>query len=125
MKLLTHPETGREKQLREYPDRVVATRVYSAVTWQEQLTGLIGKKIDPEEALCLYGCRQVHTAFLRYPIDVAFLDDSHCDHPCVVHQETLSPWRISRYVANATCVVEMRAGSLLATLKPGTRLDFL
>lgn len=125
MRLLTDAKTGKEKQLVQSPHRVLATRVYAAVTWQEQLIGLIGQELGQEEALYLRGCRQIHTAFLKYPIDVAFFDDRHACHPCMVHVETVAPWRISRYVPESSFVIEMHANSPLSTLKAGCRVDLL
>lgn len=87
--------------------------------------GLIGQELEPGEALCLRGCRQIHTVFLKYPIDVAFFDDSHGSHACVVHVETVLPWRVTRYVSQSSFVIEMRANSPLSTLKAGCRVDLL
>jgi uncharacterized membrane protein (UPF0127 family) len=48
----------------------------------------------------------VHTLFLRYPLDVAFLDEGGR----VLQVATLAPWRIGPRVSAATAVLELRAG---------------
>jgi uncharacterized membrane protein (UPF0127 family) len=68
--------------------------------------GLIGRG-DFEGALVLRPCRHVHTAFMRFTIDVAF-----CDHEGVVLRTCcLRPWRLSPLVHNAAFAIEAQAGA--------------
>lgn len=90
-----------------------------APTAKARRKGLLGRD-DLEGALLLRPCRNVHTAGMRFPIDVAFCDASGR----VLHTTTLSPWRISRIVVHAAFVVEARAGSFDRwALRPGDHLE--
>ena len=58
-------------------------------------------------ALVLRPCRNVHTAGMRFAIDVAF-----CNAEGVVVRTTcLAPWRVSPIVRRAAFVIEAEAGA--------------
>lgn len=77
-----------------------------AVTRPQRRKGLLGRD-DFEGVLVLRPCRQVHTLWMRFSIDVAFCDRDGC----VLHAVTIRPWRISRPVARANFAIEARAGA--------------
>jgi uncharacterized membrane protein (UPF0127 family) len=87
----------------------VATAVEVARTRRERRRGLLGRTLlDPSEGLVLAPCAAIHTAFMRFPIDVVFLDgDGRAVR--VVHR--LQPWRIAVSL-KARSVVELAAGTL-------------
>ena len=54
---------------------VVAQNVEVAATFWERLIGLIGRSnLKPGAGLLIEPCRSVHTFFMRFPIDVIFID---------------------------------------------------
>ncbi|MGD0749626.1 MAG: DUF192 domain-containing protein [Acidimicrobiales bacterium] len=61
-----------------------------------------------EGALHVAGARAVHTAGMRFPIDVAFLSDDLT----VVRMTRLKPWRLARGGRAARSAVETEAGAL-------------
>ena len=61
-----------------------------------------------EGALHVAGARAVHTAGMRFPIDVAFLSDDLT----VVRVTRLKPWRMARGGRSARSVVAAEAGAL-------------
>src|SRR5262249_56041136 len=70
---------------------VVAERLRTAHTHWTRLRGLLGTPTLPAgEGLWLKPCRQVHMFGMRYPVDVAFLDD---EHRVVGLVPCLLPWR--------------------------------
>lgn len=72
------------------------------------------------EALVIAPCGAVHTAFMRFAIDVAFLDR---DGRVVKLAPGVAPWRI-RAAFRAFAVVEMAAGSVLGrVVQPGDVLE--
>lgn len=75
--------------------------------------GLIGKKELPEGAgLIIQPCGSVVSFFMRFTIDVVFVDaDSTVCH--VMH--TMAPWRTSKIVRGSKLVVELPAGTASAT----------
>jgi len=87
----------------------IATAVELAETRKERRRGLLGRdSLDPSAALWLAPCAAVHTAFMRFAIDVVFLDR---DGLAVKLVSDLAPWRIAA-AARARTVVELPAGSL-------------
>jgi uncharacterized protein len=87
----------------------IATDVELAETRAERRRGLLGRdSLDPSAALILTPCVAVHTAFMRFAIDVVFLDH---DGVAVKLVNDLGPWRIAA-AARARTVVELAAGSL-------------
>jgi len=86
----------------------VATALELAVTRRARRRGLLGRNgLDDSEALILAPCTAVHTAFMRFAIDVLFLDRDGCAVKIV---PDVAPWRIAA-AARAYAVVEMAAGS--------------
>ena len=87
----------------------IATEVEVAETRATRRRGLLGRdRLDPTAALVLTPCVAVHTAFMRFPIDVVFLDRDGCAVKLV---SDLVPWRIAA-ATRAHSVVELAAGSL-------------
>jgi uncharacterized membrane protein (UPF0127 family) len=68
--------------------------------------GLLGRDAF-DGALVLRPCRNVHTARMRFPIDVAFCDPEGV----VLRTVSLVPWRLSPYVRKAAFVIEAQAGA--------------
>ena len=65
--------------------------IHRAERWPARLRGLLGSPPPaPGHALLITPCASVHTAFMRYPIDVVFVDR----HGCILKVvEALPPWR--------------------------------
>ena len=87
----------------------VATAVEVAQSRRARRRGLLGRDfLDPAEALVLAPCAAIHTAFMRFPIDVVFLDR---EGRAVRVMHRLRPWRIAVSL-KAHTVVELAAGAL-------------
>jgi uncharacterized membrane protein (UPF0127 family) len=87
----------------------IATAVERAVTRASRRRGLLGRDgLGASCALMLEPCPAVHTAFMRFAIDVVFLDR---EGYAVKIVRDLVPWRIA-VAPRAHSVVEMAAGSL-------------
>ena len=85
--------------------------------WGLQFT----RSLPEGDGLWIKPCRQVHMFWMRYPIDVVFLDD---EAQVVALAPQLRPWRISPLVKPATSVIELPAGSIARTgLAIGARLE--
>ncbi|HEX6509487.1 MAG TPA: DUF192 domain-containing protein [Chloroflexota bacterium] len=72
--------------------------------------GLIGRKGLPSGGgLIIQPCNSVVSFFMRFPIDVAFVNrDTRVVH--MIH--AMPPWRTSKIVRGAKLVVELPAGTL-------------
>jgi len=101
--------------------RLLAGRVTRADSALARARGLLGRdSLHRDEGLWLLPCRQVHTFFMRFAIDVVFLDRGlRVVRVC----PALAPWRLSPWVARAASALELAAGTA-AGLGPGDRLGF-
>jgi uncharacterized membrane protein (UPF0127 family) len=84
-----------------------------------RIRGLLGRD-GLDGALVLRPCKNVHTAGMRFSIDVAFCDR----HGIVLRTCTLRPWRVSPLVTRSTMVIEAQAGAFERWgLKIGDRIE--
>ena len=87
----------------------VADTVELALTRASRRRGLLGREgLDRSAALILAPCVAVHTAFMRFAIDVVFVDRDGCALKIV---RELAPWRIA-LAPLAHAVIELAGGSL-------------
>lgn len=81
-------------------------RLFVARGFRQRLLGLAGlAAMPPDCALLIDECDSVHTAWMRFAIDVVFLDSG--GEPLRV-VSGLPPWRVARW-RGARAVVETRA----------------
>ena len=102
-------------------ERVVCERGFVANRALPRMRGLLGRSHLPEgEGLLLEPAYAIHTAFMRFPIDVVFLD-SHMRVMKVV--DSLPPWRTAgAHLAFST--LELAAGEAKRrNVAVGDRLD--
>ena len=78
-------------------------------TWT-RFVGLMGRRDLPDgQALVLEPGNSIHMFFMRFPVDVAFIDGEGK----VVHMyNALRPWRVSRIVRRAKAAIELPSGAL-------------
>jgi uncharacterized protein len=86
-----------------------------------RLGGLLARpRLRDGQAFVLAPCSSVHTCFMRYAIDVVFIDGEGCVLKLV---ERLVPWR-GAACWRAHAAIELGAGQAHAHgLVPGARLD--
>jgi uncharacterized membrane protein (UPF0127 family) len=99
---------------------VVCERCTVAATPLTRMKGLLGRsELPPGEGLLLRPASSIHTFFMRFPIDVVFLDRD------LVVRKTVSglkPWRLAS-ARRARSVLELAAGeSERRALAAGQRL---
>lgn len=92
-----------------------------AERWFDRLRGLLGSPpLPPGHGLLLVPCAAIHTAFMRHPIDVVFLDRRGYILEVVA---TLPPWRAAA-CPGARQTVELAAGEARRLgLVPGMHID--
>ena len=87
----------------------VAGSVVAAFDSSSRRRGLLGRGgLGPGEALILAPCSTIHTAFMRFPLDLLFLDRGG---RVLKTSAGVRPWRV-RAAWRAFAVVELAAGSL-------------
>jgi hypothetical protein len=103
---------------------VLADRVAVAATAVARMRGLLGTgELPPQRGLLLRPCRQVHSFFMRYALDLVFIDRAD---RVVATLPGFARNRISPFVSTAAAVLELPAGTLDETpAATGDRLDIV
>jgi len=106
--------------MNERTRRPVATSVEIAATRASRRRRLLGcDRLEDATAVVLAPCTAVHTAGMRFAIDVVFVDRQGYAVKVV---RGLRPWRVA-LAAQARAAIEMPAGSLhCGEVLPGDRL---
>ena len=87
--------------------RVVCERLLVAARPLRRMRGLLGRDTLPaDEGILLRPAGSVHTFFMRFPIDVVFLDK---EQVVVGIERSLAPWKTASR-RGAKAVVELAAG---------------
>ena len=101
-----------ERRLETADGVVVAEHVEIADSMWSRFMGLMFRPaLPPGHGLALQPCSSIHMFFMRFALDVAFLDR---DGRVVRTYHAIKPWRISRVVRGARSAVELPAGTLRA-----------
>ena len=86
----------------------LASQVAVASDFVSRLKGLMFRKtLGKEEGLLLCGCSAIHCCFMRFPIDVVYLDGDMN----VLGKETVAPWRVGSIVKGTKNVLELNASA--------------
>ena len=102
---------------------VLGEKVRLAESLAARAIGLLATpSLQPGEGLWLKPCTSVHSFFMRYPIDIVFLDADHTVLSC----QTLTPWRFSRWFSKSRSVIELPAGTVQRSVtSAGDRIEFM
>ncbi len=108
---LAAPEAPR-KAVNVTRGTVLATRLELAGTGPSRNKGLLGREgLLPGEGLWIVPCEAVHTFFMRFPIDLVYLDRKHRIRKV---RSNVGAWRMSACLT-AHSVIELPAGTIRET----------
>jgi len=101
----------------------LATQTRRANTFVSRLVGLLGRSsLKPGEALFIEPCSSVHTAFMRFTIDVVYIDKAR---KVVKVAPNMRPFRVGGVFKGSCSVIELPKGTIEAThTAPGDELAF-
>jgi hypothetical protein len=102
---------------------VLATCMEVADSAAKRNKGLLGRdRLAPGEGLWIRPCEAVHTFWMRFPIDLVYLDRKNRIRKLV---SAVPPWRLSACL-RAHSVLELPSGTIRKTrTQPGDMLDFM
>jgi uncharacterized protein len=87
---------------------VVAERAGVADTFWSSFVGLMGKPALPRgEALLITPSSSIHTHFMRFPIDVLYVNK---EDEIVGIDRAIKPWRFGRFYKKVRYVIETTGG---------------
>jgi uncharacterized membrane protein (UPF0127 family) len=86
-----------------------------------RMVGLLGRKRLPDgEALILRPCSSIHTLFMRFPIDIVYVDKEARVLKVV---PSLKPFRFSGTLRSGHCTIELPVGTIArSNTDPGDQL---
>jgi hypothetical protein len=88
----------------------LADRAAAARTFGQRLRGLMRKPpLPPGGGLVLFGDNSIHTFFMRFPIDVLYLDE---ERRFIRLHESMMPWKAGPIVRGCRCIVELPPGTI-------------
>jgi uncharacterized membrane protein (UPF0127 family) len=101
---------------------LLATAADVADTSAKRRTGLLKhQRLEPGAGLWIAPCESVHTFFMKFPIDLVYLDRNKC--VCKV-RHAVPPWRLSACL-RAYSILELPAGAAAESrTEPGDQLAF-
>ncbi len=101
-------------------DTVLLGNVILAESQSARMRGLLGRDSLPTDiGMLIRPCRSIHMWFMRFPIDVAFLDH---EMQVLKVSRNVRPWHLAFAPGKTHCVLETAAG-VLDPVKPGVRLE--
>lgn len=68
--------------------------------------------LEPDEGLVLFGESSIHTFFMRFPIDILYLDG---DGRVLRVARAMPPWRVGPVVRGCRTIVELPPGTIERT----------
>jgi len=105
----------------KHQNDLIAKDAIIADTFLSRAKGLLGlTKIEGFDALIIEPCNSIHTFFMKFSIDVIFVNK---ENTIVKVFENLKPWRITRTYFTARKVIELEAGTLKGRLHVGDQLE--
>ncbi|MGA7339119.1 MAG: DUF192 domain-containing protein, partial [Terracidiphilus sp.] len=91
---------------------VLVARLEVAGSGKKRRKGLLGREgLSPGEGLWIVPCESVHTFFMRFAIDLIYLDSGNRIRKA---RSAVGPWRLSACFT-AHSVLELGAGTIRAT----------
>lgn len=100
----------------------LAKQAKMALSFSDRLIGLMFReKMVDFDGLLLEPCNSIHTFFMRYPIDVLFLDKSN---KVVKINKGLKPWRATTICFKAKKVLELNENTLPLDIEVGDSVRF-
>ena len=92
---------------------ILAKKVVLADTFFSRLKGLLGRDaLGNQEALIIKPANSIHTFFMRFPIDLIFLDKQN---RVTATKESIKPFRLTSPFLNAFSVIELPTNTIKNT----------
>jgi uncharacterized membrane protein (UPF0127 family) len=103
---------------------LLAETVEIADSFIKRFKGLMGSSyLEEGVGLLIIPCKSIHTWFMKYPIDVVFLDKKNV---IVEILHSVPPYRIGPIVKKAFSALELKAGTCcILGITTGDRVEYI
>ncbi|MEO0128692.1 MAG: DUF192 domain-containing protein [candidate division WOR-3 bacterium] len=92
---------------------IISNKAIVGDTFFKRLKGWLGRKnFNWGESLIIRPCKWIHTFFMRFPVDVIFVN---AENKIVAMKSCFKPWRISGIYWRARFVIELPCGTIKRT----------
>lgn len=101
---------------------ILAEKIELAENFISRSIGLLSKQeISEDEALIIKPCCSIHTFFMKFAIDVIFVDKNN---KVIAIKQNIKPNKLSPIYLKSNYVVEMKAFNTLNKIEIGDELNF-
>lgn len=108
-------------KLKSSKGEIICNKMIVARDMMLRIKGLMFSADLPDcDGFLIAPCNSIHTFFMRYPLDIVFLDKNF---KVVKVIYDLSPWRMTWMYLRSHQVLEMKAGTLIKNLNKGETLE--
>lgn len=108
-----HPRVRYQWLNQSRGDALIASRAERADTFGSRFKGLLGRTgLEEGGGLHIEPCNSIHMFFMKFAIDVLFLDD---ELRVVRAIPGIKPWRVTRVYSAAQSVLELPVGVIART----------
>jgi uncharacterized protein len=101
----------------------ICSELRFAISFKDRLFGLIFKNIKKGQGFVINDCNSIHTFWMRYKIDVVFLDKNN---KIIKLYESFKPFRVTPVIKFSSCIIEFPEFAIKDLfLKTGDQLKFV
>ena len=109
------------KVVDKHSGKIIAAQMKIADSFFDRLIGLMFRsKMQGFDGLLITPCNSIHTCFMKYKIDVVFLNK---DYEVIKIKRQMKPWRLTPMYFRATQVLELNGDTLPKNIKEGDRFE--
>lgn len=112
------------KLINKETNTIISLNLQIADTYFKRLKGLMfTKELSAQNSLQIIPCKEIHTFFMNYNIDVLYLDSNN---KIISIDENLKPCKIGKLVINAKYIIELPDGKIKENdIKVGQTVSFI
>ncbi|MEI6564590.1 MAG: DUF192 domain-containing protein [bacterium] len=106
-----------------YKSQPLIPELTLAVTFWQRSIGLMGRpELKAGQGLLIRPCSSIHTCFMRFPIDLLFLD---AGNRIIRITHKVNPWRLAWGGRKAHSVIEIQTGWLTTFPAIGDKVEII